>query len=103
MDYENQTEYNFQVTVTDGKNSATADVKIQLLDVNDNIPFITNFKSTIDIIEGVYDNELVFEFTGNDNDGTSPNNDVEFSFLILPPGFSLISDSVRYFYFFLSF
>ncbi|XP_041485951.1 cadherin-99C-like [Lytechinus variegatus] len=65
--------------------SPTWIVNIIVDDVNDNTPFFIGAPYTVNVPEGMYNNEVIFNgIEGDDNDGNTVNGQIEFDVLFYP-------------------
>lgn len=53
FDYENTTIYQFEVTVSDGINNDTADITVDIRNMNDNAPVFSAKRYKVDIPENI--------------------------------------------------
>uniref|UniRef100_A0A8C3A6Y3 Protocadherin-16 n=1 Tax=Cyclopterus lumpus TaxID=8103 RepID=A0A8C3A6Y3_CYCLU len=68
LDYEEQTEYTLAVWASDSLHQTTGEVKVQVLDVNDNAPVFTKVSYQVELSELVSADTLVLSVSASDSD-----------------------------------
>ncbi|KAM9362525.1 protocadherin-23 [Symphorus nematophorus] len=68
LDYEEQTEYTLTVWASDSLHQTTGEVKVQVLDVNDNAPVFTKVSYQVELSELVSADTLVLSVSATDRD-----------------------------------
>ncbi|XP_074485681.1 protocadherin-23 [Sebastes fasciatus] len=68
LDYEEQTEYTLTVWASDSLHQTTGEVKVQVLDVNDNAPVFTEVSYQVELSELVSADTLVLSVSATDRD-----------------------------------
>ncbi|XP_040001752.1 protocadherin-23 [Xiphias gladius] len=68
LDYEEQTEYTLTVLASDSLHQATGEVRVEVLDVNDNAPLFTQLFYQVELSELVSADTLVMSVSATDRD-----------------------------------
>ncbi|XP_068583246.1 protocadherin-23 [Cebidichthys violaceus] len=68
LDYEEQTEYTLTVWASDSLHQTTGEVKVEVLDVNDNAPVFTKVSYQVELSELVLADTLVLSVSATDSD-----------------------------------
>ncbi|KAM6941752.1 protocadherin-23 [Lycodopsis pacificus] len=68
LDYEEQTEYTMTVWASDSLHQTTGEVKVEVLDVNDNAPVFTKVSYQVELSELVLADTLVLTVSATDSD-----------------------------------
>ena len=69
-DYESQTSYSATVTVSDGINTDTQSINVNINNLNDNLPEIVNYTSLVDNGISINENQTtIYTISANDDDG----------------------------------
>jgi protocadherin Fat 4 len=89
LDRESRDEYNVRVYARDNQDHGNApdlyvDIVVNILDINDVTPLITNSKKTFDVAEDTDTNSLLFQVTSRDDDA-GQNGVVTYSLLQVDP------------------
>ncbi|XP_022800058.1 uncharacterized protein LOC111337931 isoform X2 [Stylophora pistillata] len=92
LDYEKRSGYQLLVEASDGKFNSTANVSIQVEDVNDNAPYFTKKLFTATILDDFPIGSVVMNVTALDNDSGS-NGHVTYSLAENPHPFGIIPAS----------
>ncbi|XP_061575163.1 protocadherin-23 [Cololabis saira] len=93
LDYELQTEYTLTVRASDSLHQATGDVKLHVLDVNDNAPVFTQVSYQVAVSELVPVNTLVLSVSATDRD-SGLNGEISYRLLSSPlQGFYIQPDT----------
>ncbi|KAM6939461.1 protocadherin-23 [Xenentodon cancila] len=93
LDYEVQTEYTLTVWASDSLHQATGDVKLQVLDINDNAPVFTQVSYQVAVSELVPADALVLSVSATDRD-SGLNSEISYRLLSSPlQGFYIQPDT----------
>ncbi|XP_068607158.1 protocadherin-23 [Brachionichthys hirsutus] len=93
LDYEEQTEYTLVVWASDSLHETTGEVKVQVLDVNDNAPVFTELSYQVELSELVLADTLVLSVSATDRD-SGLNGKIVYRLLSSPPqGFYIQPDN----------
>lgn len=92
LDYETQTEYKLTVRASDSLHHTTGEVRVQVLDVNDNAPIFTRVSYQVELSELLPAETLVVSVSAVDRD-SGPNGKVTYRLLSSPlQGFYVLPD-----------
>ncbi|XP_068177196.1 protocadherin-23 [Antennarius striatus] len=93
LDYEEQTEYTLIVSASDFIHETTGEVKVQVLDVNDNAPVFTKLSYQVELSELVSADTLVLSVSATDRD-SGLNGKIVYRLLSSPlQGFYILPDN----------
>ncbi|XP_017277987.1 protocadherin-23 [Kryptolebias marmoratus] len=93
LDFELQTEYTLTVWASDSLHRTSGEVKVQVLDVNDNAPVFTQTSYQVELSELVTENKLVVSLAATDKD-SGHNGKISYRLLSSPPqGFYIQPDT----------
>ncbi|TMS22771.1 Protocadherin-23 [Larimichthys crocea] len=83
LDYEEQTEYTLTVLASDSLHQTTGEVKVQVLDVNDNAPVFNKVSYQVELSELVSADTLVLSVSATDRD-SGLNGEIKYRLLSSP-------------------
>ncbi|XP_040042590.2 protocadherin-23 [Gasterosteus aculeatus] len=93
LDYEARTEYTLTVWASDSLHQTTGEVKVEVLDVNDNAPVFTEVSYQVELSELVSEDTLVLSVSATDSD-SGLNGKINYRLLSSPlQGFYIVPDN----------